>query len=326
VKIAYFDLGVTNFFEDYSIYPKNYGAGPCFARYAKEFLNKEHIFIIIGQKENFKNLRETENKSCCFGVNIEALNAIRNGYPPAKIFPELQDFDIFMHHHDCLWINPSFSKAKSVHWSLSGRADGGHPYNDLDLLYDHTQVAAWPNQKIKYIQIGKEVISEENFSPSIKEDFIFTCTRHDELMNSIEIAKNCLKYNVKGFFAGPIHNNYNLLDYIDNKTTIYLGLLDEEEKIKFSRKARIYPIFANWDIVFNQSVLEANSNGTPIFVTKRGWFKNYVKEDKNGYFYDGNNFIEIYEKSYNISQQECNLAAQQYGIKPMLESFMKGIR
>lgn len=323
IKIAYFDLGITDFFEDYSINPKNYGGGPCFARYAKELLNNSNYsFYIFGQQENFQNLQENENKKVCISLSKNVLDLIKSGYPPALIIPELQSFDIIIHHHDCLWINPQYSKAKSIHWSLSGRADGGHPYNHYDLLYDHNQLPAWSGQKIKYIQIGKYI---PDFKPNKKEDFIFTCTRHDESMNSMEVAKNCIKHGIKGYFGGPIHNNYPLMDYIDDKNTFYLGLLTEEEKLNYTRRARLYPILANWDVVFNQSALEANGEGTPLLVTKRGWFNCYIKDNINGYFYN-DNFIESYEKSFEINQEKCNNKAHEFGIEPMINSFIKSFK
>lgn len=318
MKIVYFDLGITDFFEDYSIKPKVYGGGPCFARFAKEFLNNaNNTFIIIGQKENFQNLTEKENKNVCFSTSKDILNAIKNGYPPALIWPELADFDIFIHHHDCLWINPQESKAKSIHWSLSGKSDGGHPNNFADLLYTHSEKPTWPNQRIEKIQIGKPV---PKFQIHEKEDFVFTCTRHDTFMNSIEIAENCLKYKIKGYFAGPIHNNYPILDFINNKTTFYLGLLSEEDKLDYTRKAVLYPLLCNWDVVFNQSAIEANGEGTPILGTNRGWLGKYIVNGQNGFIYN-NNFLESYHNAKYINQQICNNFAQQYNVEKMIDSF-----
>jgi hypothetical protein len=141
-------------------------------------------------------------------------------------------------------------------------------------------------------------------------------------MNSIEIAKNCLKYGIKGYFGGPVHGNYPLLDYIDNIYTFYVGVLSEEEKLDYTRRSRLYPILADWDVVFNQSALEANGEGTPILVAKRGWFNGYLKEGVNGYFYS-DNFIEVYQKSLEIDQEKCNIEAQKYSIFPMINSFLK---
>ena len=324
MKIAYFDLGITNFFEDYSINPKGYGGGPCFARWAKEVLNKDgNTFIIIGQDGNFKNLGPNENTKACFSFPKSHLDLIKNGYPVDNVIQGLQDFDILIHHHDCLHINKGNLKAKSIHWSLSGRSDGGHPLNDCDLLYDASQKINWASQKIKYVQIGKSI---PNFKFNQKEDFIFTCTRHDESMNSIEVAKNCIKYNIKGYFAGPIHNQYPLQKYIDNKNTFYLGILTEEEKLDYTKRSRLYPILANWDVVFNQSALEANGEGTPLLTTRRGWFNSYIKENENGFFYDGDNFLDKFEESLKIDQEKCNKSAQEFGIHPMINSFIKSFK
>ncbi len=49
MKIAYFELGVADFYEDYSINTKGYGGGLCFAKYAKQSFNNENdTFILFG--------------------------------------------------------------------------------------------------------------------------------------------------------------------------------------------------------------------------------------------------------------------------------------
>jgi glycosyltransferase involved in cell wall biosynthesis len=322
MKIAYFDLGVTNFFEDYSINPKGYGGGSCFAKWAKEILNNDNnTFVIIAQEGNFKNLGQNENSKKCFSLPKEHLDLIKNGYPVDKIIQGLEDFDIIIHHHDCLHINKGSLKAKSIHWSLSGRSDGGHPLNDCDLLYLKDQTKNWESQRIEYIKLGKFVpksLKNDNRS----NDFIFQCSRHDELMNSIEVAKNCLKYNIKGVFAGPIHNNYNLMQFIDDKITFYIGMISEEEKLNLSFNARLTTYLHKWETPFNQSVIESLGQGTPILANKVGFFNEILKDERNGFIYNGNNFLMAYENSLLIDKNECLVSAKQFSTEEMIQSFV----
>ena len=49
-------------------------------------------------------------------------------------------------------------------------------------------------------------------------------------LSSIEIAKECIKYKIKGIFAGTIGKDYELMDYIDNINTFFLGEISDNEK------------------------------------------------------------------------------------------------
>lgn len=321
MKIAYIDLGINNPPEDYSIYPCRYGGGSCFARYAKEELNKRGIhFRIYGPARVFDSLDEEDNDGACITVEDFKLDFIKQGVPAQLLIPELTNYDIVLHHHDCLYINTSQIKAKSVHWSLSGKADGGHPLNDCDLLYNHEEAPCFQGQKILPVQIGKYIPPYQKHD---KKDFVFACSRHDTFMNTIEVAKNCLEYGIQGFFGGPIFHDYPLLNYIDGKTTHYLGVMHEEDKLLYTRTARLYPLLCDWDVVFNQSALEANGEGTPLLVTPRGWFNGYVKEGVNGFFYNGKNFLDCYKRANLVDPKACNMMASKYNVKNMIDSFLK---
>jgi len=286
MKIAYFELGVAGFYEDYSINTKGYGGGPCFAKYAKQSFNNENdTFVLFGEKEHFQNLDENDNKNACIPVEKNILNQIRNGVPPVSFFEFLKDFDFFICHHDFIWINPSGTKAKTIHWSLMGGPPSTcHSNYDYSFLYDPTCFANNQNEKTKKIKIGKFV---PEFSRSIKEDFIFQCSRHDRYFNTIEVAENCIKYGIKGYFAGPIFDDYQLMNYIDNKFTFYLGLISEKEKNEYCRRARMTTYLHNWEPPFNLSVIESLAQGTPILAKKVGFFNYFLKEGVNGFEYDG---------------------------------------
>jgi len=139
---------------------------------------------------------------------------------------------------------------------------------------------------------------------------------------NIDIAKECIKYGIKGIFAGPIRD-YPLLDYIDNKNTFYVGILSEEDKLNYTKKAKLYTLPLKWEVAFNQSAIEAGGLGTPILATKKGWFNEYIKENINGFFYDGTNFLECYQKSDKIDQRLCWESAKEFSIENMINSFYK---
>ena len=325
MKIAYFELGFTSFYEDYSTNPKGYGGGPVFARWAKELLNDENnLFVIFGPKECFQNLSDGERKDRCIALPEDGLKALRNKAPLDSIIGGLEDFDLVVHHHTCETINMGNLRMPLVHWSGFGRGDAGHPNNDYILLYTPGEKSCF-GEKYKYIKIGKPVPKE--FIKKISNDgdtpFVFQCSRHDDHMNTIEVAKNCLKHKIHGIFAGPIHNNYPLMDFIDNKTTFYLGAIDEKTKLEYTKKATLTTYLHKWETVFNQSVIESWSVGTPILANNVGFFKQVLKHGVNGFVYDGNNFKEAFEAASSLKQEDCWKSAREFSVEEMVASFKK---
>jgi len=322
MKIAYFELAYSEgWYEDYSTNPKGYGGGAVFARWGKELLNDaENEFVLFGPEQAFANLGPTERKDKCVVLRPDILKALRLKLPIDQLIGGLEEFDLIVHHHTCETINMGNLKMPQVHWSGFGRGDAGHPNNDWILLYTPGEKPVF-GEKYKYIKIGKPV---PEFKIYEKEPFIFQCSRHDDHQNTIEVAKNCLKYGIKGYFAGPIHNNYPLIEYIDNKTTFYLGLISEEEKLDYTKRATLTTYLHNWETVFNQSVIESWSVGTPILANNVGFFKYTLKYGVNGFIYNGQNFEDAFDKAkYFIKQEDCWLSAKEFSVEEMVASFKK---
>lgn len=324
MKIAYFELGFTSFFEDYSINPKGYGGGPCFARWAKELMNDgDNEFYIFGPHKCFVNVSNFERVDRCIGLNDITLDLIRRKAPIDSLIFGLEDFDVVVHHHTCETINMGNLKIPQVHWSGFGRGDAGHHNNDYILLYTPGEKPVF-GERYKYIKIGKPVPKFfERKGDRISPPYIFQCSRHDESMNSIEVAQQCLKHGIKGYFAGPINDGYELLNFIDNKTTFYFGLLPEDEKMNLSSMATLTTYLHKWETVFNQSVIESWSVGTPILANRVGFFNHVLKDGVNGFFYNGENFKECFDNAKNIKSEDCWKSAKEFSVEEMISSFKK---
>lgn len=318
MKIAYFDLGFSN--ESYALNATRYGGAGVVGRHMKQI--KDIDFTIIAPKESFDEFSEEDRKERCVAADRKVLQLIAQGYPVDRLISGLDKYDFIMHMQTCLSINKGNLKIPIVH--LSGFSEtAGHPNNDYILLYLNCFKPVF-GEKGKYIKLGKQV--PKDFAPIEKEDYIFQVSRHDDLMNSIEVAKFCLENKIKGIFAGPIHGDYGLLKYIDNKHTFYLGMVSEKEKMNLHSKARLFCLLHKWDVPFNQSVIEANGVGTPILVNDQGpFFKQYVKEGKNGFFYNGTNLMQAYQNSFNIDQKECWMSAKEYSIEEMIKTILNAL-
>ncbi len=325
MRVAYFDLGLSK--EDYSINPRKYGGGAVVGRYLKE--EKDIEFHVFAPQEAFANVGKDEAHWRCHGVPTNILEALQRGLPlDAPMGQAIHGFDLVLHGHTCLSLNRGTYRGAMCHWSgFDGKA--GNPGNDYVLLYDDSFRPQF-GERAKYVRIGKPV--PETFTPSIKEDFVFSCCRHDDHMNGIELAKQCLQYGIKGVFAGPIHGAYRLMDYIDNKTTFYLGEIDEQTKLDYCRRARLFSILFAWEPPFSQSIIEAQGQGTPIYVNRRGPFlKTYLKEAVNGFAAEYEAFgglrettlEDAFNRASDIDQQACWAAARCYDTSVMVTSFKR---
>ena len=314
MRIAYFDLGFSQ--EDYAITnTKKYGGGAVAARYLKQ-LNRFHLFA---PEKAFENFDVNDRKENCFNLPHEAAERLHYGAPIDLMIPQIKNYDMIIH----AGVHFSFARTNDlkvpiVHFCGFG-GDAGHRLNNYILLYRQS-FKAEHGEKAKYVKIGKPVPKE--FQEFNNRDGIFQCTQHSEPFNTIRIAKQCIEHNIKGYFAGPIHN-YNLMDYIDNKNTFYLGLISEEEKLLRTKNAVLYTLALNTNVPFNLSAIEANAFGTPILATRNGWFNEYIIEGKNGFFFDEDNLLKYYNQAKNINQKDCWESAKEFSAEEMTNSFIK---
>lgn len=317
MRAAYFDLGFSR--EQYGLQPTRYGGGAVAARYLKE--DPEVDFHVFAPQEAFDNVGPTERADRCHALAFEVTNWLQRGGPLDALSwaDQLNQFDLILHPHTCATLNRGAFKAPVVHFAgFDGSC--GHPGNDYVLLYDPSFRAQF-GERAKYVRIGKPV--PPTFAPSTKEPFVFQCSRHDDHMNSIEVAKQCLQYGIKGVFAGPIHGTYPLMDYIDGVTTVYVGEIDEATKLDYYRRARLVTLLLTWSAPFNQTLIEAQGQGTPIYVNRRGPFlETYLKHDLNGFNAGLCTLREAFDWAGAVDySRACWAAAREYDTSVMCTTF-----
>jgi len=325
-KIAYFDVfsRQNGFWEDYSINPKKYGGGAIFARWAKQFWNNnEKEFYIFASSICFSNLNKEDYGKTCVPLNNNHCDLLKKGLNLKTAFYNIDDFDVIMHGNTNFFLNNINCRAVQIHWAGFGHSSNGHYLVPYTFVFGLNEKSCYINQKIYPVKIGKPVPKE--FKLIEKQDFIFQCGKHEEGRDSITIAEECIKNNIKCYFAGPISPNYPLLNYIDYKNTFYLGEITEEVKLEFSKRARLATALYTTGAVFNQSVIECLGWGTPILCNKCQWFDILIQHGINGFFYDKTNFLECWENAKNINQKKCWETAKQYSVEEMLRTFSDGI-
>ncbi len=278
MRVAYFDLGYSR--EQYGLQPTRYGGGAVVARYLKE--DPEVDFHVFAPQEAFENVGTTERVDRCHSLPPEVCQYLRQGGLLTEVFPAARLFDILLHPHTCETINRGALQRPLAHF-CGFQGDAGHPGNDYILLYDPSFRAQF-GERAKYVRIGKPV-PETWPGYEGRERMVFQCSRHDDHLGGIPLAERCLREGFKGVFAGPIHNGYPLLEHIDNKTTFYLGEIDEATKLGYCRRAGLFGLLQSWDkLPFNQSIIEAQGQGTPIYTYPKGPFlSTYLKDRYNGF-------------------------------------------
>lgn len=320
MKIAYIDLNKPDHYESYSTNPKRYGGGRIFASWAKEKINNFHIFAT---DRSFQDVTPNENTSHCHNITQEQVDKIRSGEQIETVIPECNDVDIFVHHFSNLYIN---TKKAQVVWPV-GYAEPVHPNIKNLMLYSRNRQSPQITNDCNIYDVRIGVEFPDIFVENVKEDFIFQCTRHVREFCSIEVANFCNQNNIQCVFAGPIVSDYPLLNFIDNKNTHYIGEISEEDKISYTKRARLSTFLHNWNTPFNLSAVLCLGYGTPIVSTPIGFWPDLISNGKNGFIVNSNEeLLNAWEQSKNISQFECfNSVANKYDTRSMLNSFESSI-
>ncbi len=325
IRVAYLDLGFSR--EEYCLQPTRYGGGGVVARYMKE--DPEVDFHVFAPPEAFDNVGRQERSDRCHAWPEGLAENLRRGMSLDSLMDSfvmcMGGFpDIILHPHTCETINRGAHCRAPIVQFCGFDGSAGHPGNDYVLLYDDSFKPAF-GERAKYVRIGKPV--PEVFTPHPKASYVFQCSRHDDHMASLDLARHCRRYSIQGYFAGPIHNGYPLMSEIDGKVTHYLGEIDEATKLGYERHARLQGLLLNWESPFNQTIIEAQGLGTPIYVNKRGPFLNkYLQHGVNGFDAALCTLPEAFDRAGQIDQKACWMAARQYDVSVMVATFKKAFQ
>ena len=327
IRIAYFDLGFSK--EQYGLQPTRYGGGGVAARYLKE--DPEIEFHILAHPEAFETLSPDEKRARCHGITLEVQRWLGSGGTLDAIpwSSTLNAFDLILHPHTCATINRGSFKGPIVHFcGFDGAA--GHPGNDYTLFYDDSFAPRF-GERAKYVRIGKPVPVQPPTRLASEDQalipYIFQCSRHDDHMASIKVAAAARAAGVRAIFAGPIHNGYPLMEHVDGGLVQYLGEITEERKLGLCRKATLFALLPEWDPPFNQSIIEAQGQGTPIWTLPRGPFlSKYLKHGVNGFDAFKMDLSTAMRAARDINPEDCWKAAREYDTSVMVGSFKRAFR
>lgn len=322
MKIAYIDLNHPDFFEDYSYAPKRYGGGRIIPGPLMELYQN---FVIFSDKRSFDNVRPDKIGQCRI-LEWESRKAIREGVALKTILPDAESYDLFFHANTNIHLNLEGLKAQQVIWSV-GWSETIHPTNTHVMFFDQEHqmpLMSHGNHAIYPIVIGPKV---EPFQEYLKEDLIFQCTRHEKCFQSIEVAQLALKYGIKTVFAGPMQHGYPLPNYIDNKTTFYLGQISQEEKISWNKRAKFNTQLQSWPTCATLSAKESLSYGTAIISLPIGGWPSFIKQGINGFIIQSEqDFVNAWASRDTIKQKNCHDTALEYSEDKMIEKLQQAFK
>lgn len=320
IKICYIDLSA----ENYSRYPNSYGGAGMFARHAKDHFPEFHIY---SDGKSFADINpRLENSHKCFELSANEQQKLKNGEPVKDIIPEINYYDILLHHHAGIHFNLDETRTKQACWVI-GTFEKVHPQNTHFACFNakwQRPILSHSNHKVSNVLLG---VPMPEFQEYQKEDFLFQCTNQSPAFQSIQVADICNRNGIPIYFGGPISENYPLLDYIDNKNSRYLGVMKQADKIDYTKRALGHTLMYGFDVNnISLSAMESLSYGTPILCAPAGYMGEWLKPGKNGWFaINEGTFVEKYHKLKELSQKDCYNSIKDYNIFNMLDSFEKFI-
>lgn len=312
MKIAYIDLN-TNFSELYRSNPDRYGGGRIVGA---AFLENTNYFHIYANEGSFKGVRE-DKLNQCHVLSQESIAKIRAGDNLENHIPELDNYDLLFSHACGLYLN-TYKERKKLTWSIGWRETCSPLYKDICLFSEYQYPQGYDsNTKFHKVIIGPKI---QDFQEYEKEDFIFQCSRHGDIYNSIKIATICNMIPCNLVLAGPIESNCDLLR-LTGKNIIYLGEITEEEKIKNYKKAKLVTQVQNHLGLITLTAKEALAYGCGIICNNYNEWNNLV-DRKNSLFVNSvHSFYKAWKDRDCIKQKDCWDFANLHSEEKMLETF-----
>ncbi|MEK6884294.1 MAG: glycosyltransferase [Nanoarchaeota archaeon] len=322
MKILYLDLGLEPI-EDYNRFPKKYGGA---RSVVSSLLYNLDNFELYADEKCFEGIEENILKKC-HTLSLEQRQKIREGVALDTIISEAKNFDILLHHSTNVYVNTFNFKINQFVWSV-GWGEIIEPRNKYVLLFDkeiqNPQFSS-ANHTIYDIILGLPIPKFEEYK---KEGYIFNCCRQTKLFQSAKLAEICQKHKIPAIFAGPIDKDYELefLQYIDDKSTQYIGIIDEETKIKLSKPASAHVMLQTYPISVTLSAKQALAYGVPILATPVGGWPAFIKNAYNGFIVrNEEHFLMAWGfcKNNKVQQKNCWDSIQIYSEQKMIDSFLK---
>lgn len=289
--------------------PKRYGGVGRTLRLLAENLDQ---CCLLAEESCF----EDDLSGKCFPCSKGEIYNIKNGVPIESIVKN--NFDIIIHAHPNLYLN---TEKKQIVWAPGFNETIHQNHKHLLLHNVKGQCPKILNSKttVHPFVLGIDIPEYKEYK---KEDFIFQCSNHYQQINTHLVINFCNNYQIKGYFAGPISEDYKIKPLFDNKNTFYLGVISEEEKIEYLKKAKL--VSALYAHAINEcplAIKQALSYNCGIITTPAGDMVNIISEGLNGFviqYYDHLPYVWTHKDK--IKQENCYSSVLKYSTSNMVSS------
>jgi len=176
--------------------------------------------------------------------------------------------------------------------------------------------------KLHYARIG---VPLPEFKDHVKEDFVFSCHRQTKEFGSEIMMQLAHKYKFKYICAGPTDSSFpNIMDYVDNVRVLYFGLINEETKTDYFKRAKASTYIHSWETPFNLSACQSLAYGTPCIATYTGFWASLIKNGINGFLTrNEQEFVQALQNCRDISQRACYDSVTKYSDIHMINDYIK---
>ena len=318
-NVAYLDVN-DEMRENFSMTPSTYGGGRIVAA---SFLDLFDNFHIYGPGGCFKEVQFPKNQQCHILQNYER-KAIREGADIDQVIGSYmsKNYDLIVHHFSNIHIN---TKLPTLCWPV-GYAEPIHPDNKHIALFDIQNQAPQffsNNHSIYNVVIGPRMPEFQEYE---KQDFIYCCGRLTRTYQSIQIAQLATKYEIPIVFSGPIDRGHPFLDYLSDYVT-YLGVVDNETKVEYNKKAKMTAQMMNYPISVTLSMKEAAAVGVGCLAMPVGQYRSWLRPSINGFFVRSEEeFVQGWERRDELNQKSIYDSVQMFSENNMINKFIEAFK
>jgi glycosyltransferase involved in cell wall biosynthesis len=174
------------------------------------------------------------------------------------------------------------------------------------------------------------------------EKFTFSSTHEDYLLlagrivpekgvkEAIEVAKQT---KLRLLIVGPVYesNQEYFNQYVKphlNDKILYLGFMEQEQLIKYYKKATAILMPIQWEEPFGLAMTEAMACGTPVIALRRGSVPEVVVDGKTGFICDHvQDMVDAVNKIDQINRRDCRKHVEQnFAVKNMIDGYEETFR
>lgn len=164
-----------------------------------------------------------------------------------------------------------------------------------------------PYRETVYNGVDIDIFSYEDQA----EDYLFCAGRISPDKGMKEAVQAAIAANRRLLIAGSLSNanrwyfDEHIKPFLNDKI-LFLGRLDQDQLVKYYKKAYAFLMPIQWSEPFGLTMAEAGACGTPVIAFRRGAVPEIIEDGKTGFIVDNSaEMIMAIDKVATISRKHC---------------------